>query len=129
MGQLILHKDGAYNLYTTIADGACYESALTLEQLEEVIRFELGERGMSELPARLERAHKTGCSHRLGMTLAECISANRAGENESELSFDEFVARYLTLTPNAEVRGDAPLYGAASLSTDGFGGADNGERK
>jgi hypothetical protein len=30
---------------------------------------------------------------------------------------------------NAEVRGDAPLYGAASLSTDGFGGADNGERK
>jgi len=31
--------------------------------------------------------------------------------------------------PNAEVRGDAPLYGAASLSTDGFGGADNGERK
>ena len=24
-------------------------------------------------------------------------------------------------TPNAEVRGDAPLYGAASLSTDGFG--------
>ena len=105
MGQLILHKDGAYNLYTTIADGACYESALTLEQLEEVIRFELGERGMSELPARLERAHKTGCSHRLGMTLAECISANRAGENESELSFDEFVARYLTLTPNARLSG------------------------
>ena len=27
------------------------------------------------------------------------------------------------LTHNAEVRGDAPLYGAASLSTDGFGGA------
>ena len=33
------------------------------------------------------------------------------------------------LTANAEVRGDAPLYGAASLSTDGFGGADNGERR
>ena len=32
-------------------------------------------------------------------------------------------------TPNAEVRSDGPLYGAASLSTDGFGGADNGERK
>ena len=101
MGQLILHKDGAYNLYTTIADGACYESALTLEQLEEVIRFQFGEQGVRDLQQRLERAHKTGCSHRLGMTLAECIAANRAGENESKLSFDEFVERYLTLPHNA----------------------------
>ena len=27
----------------------------------------------------------------------------------------------MILTHNAEVRGDAPLYGAASLSTDGLG--------
>lgn len=105
MGQLILHKDGAYNLYTTVADGACYESALTLEQLEQVIRFDLGEQGMRELPARLERAHKTGCSSMHGETLEDCICCNRAGENESELSFDEFVAKYLTLTPNAKLTG------------------------
>lgn len=101
MGQLILHKDGAYQIYTTVADGPCFESALTLEELTRYIREEFGAEGLRELPQRLERAHKTGCSHMLGMTLAECISANRAGENESELSFDEFVTRYLTLTPNA----------------------------
>lgn len=100
MAQLILHKDGAYQIYTTIADGACFEGALTLEELTEYIRQELGEAGLRELPQRLERAHKTGCSMH-GTTLAECLAANRAGENESELSYDEFVARYLTLTPNA----------------------------
>jgi len=102
MAQLILHKDGAYNIYTTVADGACYESALTLEQLTEVIREERGEQGLRELPARLERAHRTGCSSMLDPgTLEECISCNRAGQDETELSVDEFVAKYLTLTPNA----------------------------
>lgn len=108
MANLILHKDGAYNLYTTIADGACYESALTLEQLEEVIRFEQGEQGVLGLPVRLERAHRTGCSALDGQTLEECISCNRAGPNETELSVAEFVAKYLTLPPNArDNRSDA----------------------
>lgn len=103
MGQLILHKDGAYQIYTTIADGACFERALTREELTEYIRQELGDAGLRELPQRLERAHKTGCSSIHGMTLEECLAANRAGENDSELSFDEFVALYLTLTPNVKV--------------------------
>jgi hypothetical protein len=97
MAELILHKDGAYNLYTTIADGACYESALTLEQLQEALRFEGGQRAIDELPARLQRAHETGCSSIRGETLEECIALNRAGPKESHLTVDEFVARYLTL--------------------------------
>lgn len=97
MANLILHKNGAYNLYTTIADGACYESALTLEQLKEALRFEGGQAAIDALPARLERAHATGCSSVRGETLAECIECNRAGPNETRLSVDEFVARYLTL--------------------------------
>lgn len=102
MAELILHKDGAYNFYTTISDTACYESALTLEQLTEVIRLEYGQQGLRELPQRLERAHKNGCSSGLGETLAECIEGNKAGENYSELSFDEFVKRYLTLPTESE---------------------------
>lgn len=105
MPQLILHKDGAYNLYTTVADGACYESALTLEQLEEVLRFEGGQRAIDELPARLERAHRTGCSSTRGETLEDCIAFNRAGPNETRLTVDEFVRQYLTLPHNAEVSG------------------------
>ena len=109
MANLILHKDGAYNLYTTVADGACYESALTLDELKEVIRFEHGEQGMRELPARLERAHLTGCSHVNGLTLEECVSCNRAGPGETEMPFDAFVAKYLTLTPNAGIHRTARL--------------------
>lgn len=100
MPQLILHKDGAYNLYTTAADGACYESALTLEQLEEALRLEGGQCAIDELPARLARAHKTGCGSLFEQTLEDCIVCNRAGPNEENMPADEFVRRYLTLPHN-----------------------------
>jgi hypothetical protein len=100
MADLILHKAGAYNLYTTVADGPCFESALTLDQLREYIREQYGQSGIDRLHGRLERAHKNGCSSMLGETLEECIACNRAGPNEAHISLDEFVARYLTLTPN-----------------------------
>lgn len=100
MAALILHKDGAYNIYGTIADGPHYESALTLEQLTEVIGREFGEAGLRELPQRLERAHRTGCSSMRGETLEDCIACNRAGPNEANIPVAEFVERYLTLTHN-----------------------------
>ena len=103
MPRLIVHKDGAYNLYTTVADGACYESALTLEQLKEIIRLEQGETGVLALPVRLDRAHRTGCSALDGQTLEECIKCNRAGPNEARLTVAEFVERYLTL-PNVRAK-------------------------
>lgn len=110
MGQFILHKDGAYNLYTTVADGCCYERALTLEQLQEVLWFEGGQAATDQLPERLARAHATGCSALPRTTLAECIEGNRAGPNESEMAFDDFVQRYLTL-PAPE---SGPFPGATS---------------
>lgn len=97
MAKYIIHKDGAYNFYTTVADGPCYESALTLEQLTQIVKEEQGNEGLRELPARLERAHKTGCSVP-GQTLEDCIVCNRAGEDEAELTLDEFTAKYLTLS-------------------------------
>jgi hypothetical protein len=112
MGQLILHKDGAYNLYSTVSDGCCYESALTLDQLRKVLRFQGGQRAVDELPARLERAHAMGCSSLDGMTLMDCIAGNRAGPDEAELTADEFIARYLTLPVSADDAGTAGI-GAA----------------
>lgn len=97
MSNLILHKDGAYNLYSTIADGAYYEHALTLDELHEAIRFEQGQAGVDQLPARLKRAHATGCSSLVRETLAGCIKCNRAGLGERCMPFDEFVSKYLTL--------------------------------
>lgn len=103
MGKLILHKDGAYNLYSTIADGACYESALTLDQLKEVIKDAYGEPGMFALEARLDRAHATGCSH-ISETLKECIALNNSGPHGTRLSYNDFVARFLTF-PKEESNG------------------------
>lgn len=96
MPQYIIHKDGAYNFYTTVADGACYESALTLDQVREIIKEEYGQQGLRELDARLERAHKTGCSA-FNETLETCIEGNRAGPRERHMPRDEFIAKYLTL--------------------------------
>lgn len=103
MAALILHKDGAYNIYGTIADRPHFESALNLEQLTEVIGHEFGEAGLRELPQRLERAHRTGCSSMRGETLDECITCNRAGPNETNMPVAEFVARYLTLPHNNRI--------------------------
>lgn len=96
MANFILHHNGVYQIYTTIADGPCYERGLTLAELEEITRREYGEQGMRNLPARLERAHATGCSALSGETLAECLECNRAGPGESHLSVEEFIKKYLT---------------------------------
>lgn len=96
MGRFIIHHEGAYNFYTTIADGACYEEALTLEQVQQIVKEQQGSDGMRDLPARLERAQRTGCSG-FGEDLDSCISCNRAGPNETRLSKVEFIKRYLTL--------------------------------
>jgi hypothetical protein len=101
VGQAIIHHEGAYNIWTTVADGPCYEPAMTLEQLTDLIRQQFGERGIHDLPQRLNRAHATGTSFP-GVTLNELISGNRAGEHEAELTRDELIARYLTL-PNRAI--------------------------
>jgi hypothetical protein len=93
MPTLIIHKDGAYNLFTTVADGPYYESALTLEQLKQVLNHEADPAHVDE---RIARAHATGCSSRDGMTLLECIEFNRAGPSEACMPVDEFITKYLT---------------------------------
>lgn len=97
MPNFIIHHDGVYNYYTTVADGACYEGGLTLAQVEEIERFERGEQGLRELPRRLERAHKTGCSG-MGWSLHTCIQSTR----EPIMARDEFISRYLTLPSSGE---------------------------
>lgn len=96
MPSFIIHKDGAYNFYTTVSDGACYEEALTLKQVHEVIKEEYGNEGLNQLPERLKRAQKTGCSGR-GWSLDDCIEDNRSGPNEEHMTREDFIRKYLTL--------------------------------
>jgi hypothetical protein len=97
MPQYIIHKDGAYNIFSTIVDAPFFEPALTLKELEDWMRKEYGEEGIRTLPERLERVHRKGTSSRMDDSLEECVSYNRAGEKEACVPFDEFVQRFLTL--------------------------------
>ena len=99
MPNFVIKNNDAYNIFSTIVDAPYFESALTLEQLRGWYKDQYGEQGMVELPARLERVDRTGSSALQG-TLADLITTNRAGPNESTLSKSQFVAQYLTLPPN-----------------------------
>lgn len=101
MGQYIIHKDGAYNIFSTVIDAPYFDSALTRDELTHYVRTVHGTHGLSSLDARLGRAHATGCSA-FDMDLQDCISGNRAGPNESEVPYDEFISRYLTLGKPAD---------------------------
>ena len=92
MPRYIIHHKGAFNEYTTIADGACWESAMSKDELKRL----LGPDGGAE---RFKRATSTGCSAH-GMTLESCVAGNRAGPKETELTLDEFIQRFLTLPNN-----------------------------
>ena len=96
MANLIIHHNGAYNLYSTIVDSPVFESALTLQQLKVYIAEQEGVSGIMVFDQRLVRANKTGCSSYL-YGLGPCIACNRAGPNESYLPFDEFIKQFLTL--------------------------------
>jgi hypothetical protein len=75
-----------------------YEPSLTLAELKNEIKIDLGKLGLDDLPERLERAHKSGCSSvRPLMTLKDCVDANRSGKGENRLEYEEFISRFLTL--------------------------------
>ncbi|OUX87963.1 MAG: hypothetical protein CBB95_07625 [Alteromonas sp. TMED35] len=96
MAQIICHHNGRYNLYNTMSDGFRFVSSLSREQLESLIEKEFGEKGLSELPARLELAHQNGHSTPSNESLDEFLCVNRAGENENFLTTEECIFRFLS---------------------------------
>lgn len=97
MAHTLLHNNGAFNFYSTIADGPIFMAALTLEQVHTYIGREHGEVGLRELGARIKRALATGTSSHIDKSLSEFLSVNRAGPNETKLSTLEFIEKFLTL--------------------------------
>lgn len=96
MPQYIIHKDGVFNVFSSVVDAPLIERGLTLEELQEWFRFMQGSAAMVELPERVERALATGTSALSGTTLQELIACNRAGPNETSLPPAEFERRYLS---------------------------------
>lgn len=93
---IILYKDGAYQLYSTIHDTAMFESALTLDQVTQEIRRSSGQAGINSLPDRLARAHAKGCSSGLHDSLKSLLLTNHAGVRGTVMPYEEFLAKFLT---------------------------------
>lgn len=88
MARFIIHHEGVYNLWCTIADSPIYSSGITKEQLLRTDIIVTDE--------RLERAHATGSSG-FGDSLDDCIAVNRSGPKEANMPRDEFIAKFLTI--------------------------------
>lgn len=58
------------------------------------IKEEYGNSGLAELPSRLERLRANGTSSFIGESAESSVSCNRAGKNETELTFEQLVAYF-----------------------------------
>ncbi len=93
MGHFILKLKSWYFNWSSVVD-APITNRMTLEELTSYIRFQYGEQGARELHTRLERVEQKGTSAHTYESAEEVISANRAGENETELTMDEIIDQY-----------------------------------
>jgi len=97
MANTICHHDGRYNIYCSISDGFYWKSSISYDQLKEWYRDEYGRRGMLDFEERVKRAKETGTSCRIDRDgLESFLCVNRAGENESFLSIEECIKRFLS---------------------------------
>lgn len=96
MPQYIIHKDGVFNVFSTVVDAPLIERGLSHDELQDWYRQMNGEAAMAELPERVARAVSTGTSALTGTTLQELIAFNRAGQHESLMPPAEFERQFLT---------------------------------
>jgi hypothetical protein len=96
MAHILIGLNGKYNIFSTISDAPLYEEAFDEEELREVYRSEYGNASyLFDFEDRFGRCKAKGTSSRIDYDLKSTICCNRAGEDEAELSYDEFVGKYL----------------------------------
>lgn len=99
MPKFIAHHDGWFFEWSTIVDAPTTE-AMTREEFEQYYRDEYGRQAMDTLPQRLSRAIETGSSSLDGDSLADLVSGNRAGPDETELSLDGIIKLVMDMRAN-----------------------------
>ncbi len=87
-----------YMEWSTVVD-APVTFGLSREAFEEYYQERYRPADYSELSKRMNRVEKWGTSSIDGETAEEMIIANRAGENETELTYEEILNQYC-ITPS-----------------------------
>ena len=82
-------------MYNTISEGFRWVKSISLEQLKSFYKEEYGSSGMKDLPERLWRADEEGCSS-MFENLESLLICNRAGPNESKLTYEEIIQEFLS---------------------------------
>jgi hypothetical protein len=94
MGRFIAEFGGKYLEWSTVVD-APLTNLMDLAELKAYLKSEYGQSGLDDLPTRLARVEKQGTSALNGVSKADLLHWNRAGEGESHLTTEaEVVARY-----------------------------------
>ena len=95
MPTFIVKLAGKYLEWSTIVD-APVTNGMTLDEFREYYREWYGRAALPGLDERLARVEQTGTSNRDGETPEQLIACNRAGPNETELTLDQIVERFIT---------------------------------
>lgn len=91
---MIVEFGGKYLMWSTVIN-APVTCLMTREELEIHVMEEYGRNGLADLPRRMERVGKTGTSSLNGMTKADLMRLNLAGDNEAHVGTEaEMVERY-----------------------------------
>ena len=98
MGRFIVRIEDYYLEWSTIVD-APVTWGMKLGEFKRHYRVRYGTEGMLELPKRLARVEKTGTSSMIGHRVADLVNFNRAGPNESSLTYKEIWQAYCLNEP------------------------------
>lgn len=96
MPAILCYHEGKYNFYTTVCDDFYYEKGVPLDEILQYVKEERGNDGVARIKASLDRVHATGTSSRICSSLKDVIALNRAGENNTTLSFEECIAKFFS---------------------------------
>lgn len=93
MGRGLVFIKDRYFEWSTIVDAPVTYS-MTKEKLNDYIKEEYGNSGLRSLNESIDMCNKYGTSFKGGGDVYDVIKSNRAGLNESELSYDELYNVY-----------------------------------
>lgn len=87
------YKSKDYYLdWSTVTDSPI-TYGVSLDKFKKYIKKEYGKEGLENLPQRLKRVNKKGCSSHI-CTLYDLIATNRAGKNDKHLTKNEVIRQY-----------------------------------
>lgn len=93
MPRYIIKIKDKYFEWSTIVD-APVTYGMSLDEFRSYYRQEYGDSSMSTLDERLVRVENKGTSSMMHDSLKDCISYNRAGDNEKNISIKSIYSRY-----------------------------------